>query len=148
MAWPVACSPRCAQGLGGRGPESSARSPRANPRAHILPPVACLTPAMIVADTDSACARVCVVPLPSPHPLLFSEAAQAALGFRGPSGLGYCRGPEGISYEISAAWRLLAMAYVATPSSQSRANRPSWIFALFSLKTRELLREPLDASGN
>lgn len=40
------------------------------------------------------------------------------------------------------------MAYVATPSSQPRANRASWIFALFSLKTRELLREPLDASGN
>lgn len=100
-AWPVACSPRCTQGLGGRGPESSARSPRANPRAHTLPPVACLTPA-IVTDTESACARVCVVPLPSPHPLLFSDAAQAAVGFRGPSGLGFWRGPEGSSYEISA----------------------------------------------
>lgn len=46
------------------------------------------------------------------------------------------------------AWRLLAVAYVATPGSQPRANRPSRIFDLFSLKTRELLREFLDASGS
>lgn len=135
-AWPVACSPCCAQGLGGRGPESLARSPRAHTRAHTLPPVACFPLATMVADTKVASARVFVVPLPSPHPLLFPEATQAADGSRGPPRLGFCRGAGGIFMKSLRAWRLLAMAYVATPGSHPRAKRPSWIFTLFSLKIR------------
>lgn len=68
-AWPVACSPCCAQGLGGRGPESLARSPRAHTRAHTLPPVACFPLATMVADTKGASARVFVVsPTQPPAP--------------------------------------------------------------------------------
>lgn len=50
---------------------------------------------------ECVCARVCGT-LAQPPPPTFLDATQAAVGFRGPSGLGFCRGPEGISYEISA----------------------------------------------
>lgn len=83
-AWRVACSPRCALGLGGRGPKSSARSPRAAPRhsrAH--------TPSsgLLSAGDDGrgpgerARANVCGYPS---HPRTFPEAAQTAVGSWGP----------------------------------------------------------------
>lgn len=139
-AWLVACSPRCTQGLGGRGPESSARSPRANPRAHTLPPVACLTLATIVADTRVR-VRACVwYPRPAPSPYFSQMLPKQRLALGDPQVWDFVGDRREYLMKSLRAWRLLAMAYVATPGSQPRANRPSWIFDLFPLKTRELLR--------
>lgn len=148
VAWPVACSPRCAQGLGGRGPESSARSPRANPRARTLPPVACLTLATIVADTRVRVPACVWYPCPAPSPYFAQMLPKHRLALGDPQVWDFVGDRREYLMKSLRAWRLLAVAYVATPGSQPRANRPSRIFDLFSLKTRELLREFLDASGN
>lgn len=96
-AWPVACSPCCAQGLGGRGPEGLARSPRAH------------TPSggLLSAGDDGRghqgceCARVCGIPYPAPSSY-FPRGGPGSSWLQGTPTFGVLKESGEIIYEISA----------------------------------------------
>jgi hypothetical protein len=122
-AWPFPRSPRRALGLGGRGPGSSARSPRAarrHSRAH--------TPSRGLLSAGDAgrghgvcvCTRVFVVIPPHPTPY-FPGGDPSSNWLQGTPRLGFYRGEDFFSrYPRLLApswWKVLAMAYVVSPVS-------------------------------